>query len=55
MFKTLLDKVKVWLDNKAEEAYPLNDGPDSDIDTQREMPSKDEDTRRWIKIIKFKF
>ena len=55
MFKTLLDKVKVWWNNQIEESYPLNDEPDPDIDTQREMPSKDEDTRRWIKIIKFKF
>jgi hypothetical protein len=60
MFKTLLDKVKVWWNNKQEEAYPLtpdigDDAPDTSEDTMREMESKDEATRHWVNLFNIHF
>ena len=55
MFKTLLNKVKVWLANKPEEAYPLNEPPDTDEDTAKEMPDKQEETTTSCTLFKIKF
>jgi hypothetical protein len=55
LIQDLLQKVKTWLDNKPEEAYPLNEPPDPDVDTQREMESKDEATEKSCTLFKIKF
>jgi hypothetical protein len=55
MFKTLLNKVKVWLDSKAEEAYPLNPEPsDPDENTMREVEAPKDKVTSWFKLT-FKF
>ena len=41
MFKKMLDKVKVWWNNKQEEVYPLNEAPDENEDTAREVVHAD--------------
>jgi hypothetical protein len=59
MFKTLLDKVKVWWNNKQEEAYPLtpdigDDAPDTSEDTAREVETpKDKVTSLFSWTFKF--
>ena len=55
MFKTLLNKVKVWWANKPEEAYPLNDEPDPDVDTMREMVTPEEESTHWLNLFKIHF
>jgi len=59
---SLLDKIKTWLANKPEEAYPLNDepdigsdAPDTDEDTAKEMPDKQEETTTSCTLFKIKF
>ena len=57
MFKTLLDKVKVWWNNK--QAYPVtpdigDDAPDTNEDTAREVETpKDKVTSLFSWIFKF--
>ena len=51
---SLLTKLKTWYANKQEEAYPLNEAPDENEDTAREMPTPKDDVKSWFKLT-FKF